>query len=170
MLADTQTRLSSRTRQSILEPLVFIVGSPWSGTTLLYHMLLSSGDFAVYLMESNVFDLAFPQFGDFRARRNRLGDQTEYFFRERSECRRLRSSRSVEKYIPAGRTRGAGGIDRTESSKTRLIRNRFQPFEGPSFALERNADIFPHLLECEAMTQDENLRGRFVVKPGSLDL
>jgi hypothetical protein len=50
---------------------VFIVGSPRSGTTLLYHMLLSSGGFAVYLTESKVFDLLFPQFGNLRGRKNR---------------------------------------------------------------------------------------------------
>jgi hypothetical protein len=46
------------------KPPVFIVGSPRSGTTLLYHMLLSSGGFAVYLTESRVFDMVFPQSGD----------------------------------------------------------------------------------------------------------
>jgi sulfotransferase family protein len=45
---------------------VFVVGCPRSGTTLLYNMLLSSGDFAVYLAESNVFNLLVPRFGDLR--------------------------------------------------------------------------------------------------------
>jgi Sulfotransferase family len=49
---------------------VFIVGSPRSGTTLLYHMLLSSGGFAVYLTESKVFDLLFPKFGNLHGRKN----------------------------------------------------------------------------------------------------
>lgn len=43
---------------------VFVVGCPRSGTTLLYNMLLSSGDFAVYLGESNVFNLLVPRCGD----------------------------------------------------------------------------------------------------------
>lgn len=43
---------------------VFVVGCPRSGTTLLYNMLLSSGGFAVYLAESNVFNLLVPRFGD----------------------------------------------------------------------------------------------------------
>ena len=43
---------------------VFVVGCPRSGTTLLYNMLLSAGDFAVYLAESNVFNLLAPRFGD----------------------------------------------------------------------------------------------------------
>jgi hypothetical protein len=50
---------------------VFVLGSPRSGTTLLYDMLLSAGGFAVYLAESNVFNLLVPRFGDLRSRSNR---------------------------------------------------------------------------------------------------
>jgi hypothetical protein len=50
---------------------VFVVGCPRSGTTLLYHMLLSAGGFAVYRAESNVFNLLAPRFGDLGVRRNR---------------------------------------------------------------------------------------------------
>jgi len=44
---------------------IFVVGSPRSGNTLLYHMLLSSGRFPVYRTEPCVFDLLLPRFGDF---------------------------------------------------------------------------------------------------------
>ncbi len=50
---------------------VFVLGSPRSGTTLLYHMILSAGNFAVYRTESNVFNLLVPRFGDLSACRNR---------------------------------------------------------------------------------------------------
>lgn len=50
---------------------VFVVGCPRSGTTLLYNMLLSAGGFAVYLAESNVFNLLVPRFGDLNVRENR---------------------------------------------------------------------------------------------------
>lgn len=50
---------------------VFVVGCPRSGTALLYHMLLSAGDFAVYRAESQVFNLLLPRFGDLHIRRNR---------------------------------------------------------------------------------------------------
>jgi len=50
---------------------VFIVGAPRSGTTLLYHMLLSAGGFAVFRAETHVFDLLGPRFGDFGKRQNR---------------------------------------------------------------------------------------------------
>lgn len=49
---------------------VFVLGCPRSGTTLLYDMLLSAGGFAVYLAESNVFNLLIPRFGDLRNRSN----------------------------------------------------------------------------------------------------
>src|ERR1700722_6655467 len=50
---------------------VFVLGSPRSGTTLLYDMLLSAGGFAVYLAESNLFNLLVPRFGDLSVRSNR---------------------------------------------------------------------------------------------------
>src|SRR5438445_8145906 len=50
---------------------VFVVGCPRSGTTLLYNMLLSAGNFAVYLAESNVFNLLVPRFGDLKTAANR---------------------------------------------------------------------------------------------------
>lgn len=50
---------------------VFVLGSPRSGTTLLYDMLLSAGGFAVYLAESNVFNLLAPRVGDLSVRANR---------------------------------------------------------------------------------------------------
>jgi hypothetical protein len=50
---------------------VFVLGSPRSGTTLLYDMLLSAGGFAVYLAESNVFNVLALRFGDLAERRNR---------------------------------------------------------------------------------------------------
>jgi hypothetical protein len=50
---------------------VFVVGCPRSGTTVLYHMLLSAGGFAVYRSESNVFNLLVPRFGGMRSRADR---------------------------------------------------------------------------------------------------
>jgi hypothetical protein len=50
---------------------VFVLGSVRSGTTLLYHMLLSSGGFAVYRTESHAINLLEPRFGDLRKRKNR---------------------------------------------------------------------------------------------------
>ena len=50
---------------------VFVLGCPRSGTTVLYHMLLSAGNFAVYRAESNVLNLLGPKFGDLDSAQNR---------------------------------------------------------------------------------------------------
>jgi hypothetical protein len=65
---------------------VFVLGSPRSGTTFLYNTILSSGNFAVYLAESNVFNQIVPAFGDLRSKANRarlMGAwlQSDYFKR-----------------------------------------------------------------------------------------
>jgi len=43
---------------------VFILGCPRSGTTLLYHMLLSAGGFAVYRAETQIFNTLEPAYGN----------------------------------------------------------------------------------------------------------
>jgi hypothetical protein len=61
---------------------VFVVGCPRSGTTLLHHMLLSSGDFAVYPVESGAFCFfgrKFPYLASLRERRSLL----EFWLRSR---------------------------------------------------------------------------------------
>ncbi len=50
---------------------MFVLGCPRSGTTVLYHMLLSAGDFAVYRAESHVFNMLVPKFGDLAVPNNR---------------------------------------------------------------------------------------------------
>lgn len=50
---------------------VFVVGCPRSGTTVLYHMLLSAGGFANYRSETNVFNLLLPRFGRLRSAADR---------------------------------------------------------------------------------------------------
>src|SRR5215470_14340153 len=50
---------------------VFVLGCGRSGTTLLYHMILSAGDFAVYRTESNAINLLEPRFGDLSVSRNK---------------------------------------------------------------------------------------------------
>lgn len=50
---------------------VFVVGSARSGTTLLYDTLLSSGGFALYFGESNIFNFLGPRSGDLRVPENR---------------------------------------------------------------------------------------------------
>lgn len=50
---------------------VFVLGCGRSGTTLLYHMLLSAGGFAVYRAESNAINLLEPRFGNLSLKQNK---------------------------------------------------------------------------------------------------
>ena len=50
---------------------VFIVGCPRSGTSFLYHLLLSAGGFAHFRTQMNVYDVLEPIYGDLRVARNR---------------------------------------------------------------------------------------------------
>ena len=50
---------------------VFVIGCSRSGTTLLYHMLLSSGNFAVYRTESFILNLLEPRFRPLSKPRNK---------------------------------------------------------------------------------------------------
>jgi hypothetical protein len=50
---------------------VFVLGSPRSGTTLLYHMLLSAGSFVVYRSETHAFNLLEARYGDLGIPRNK---------------------------------------------------------------------------------------------------
>ncbi len=65
---------------------VFIIGSPRSGTTWLYHLLLSAGGFAIYRFESHVFNTLGPRCGGFKRRKDREAFlrrwlKSEYFLR-----------------------------------------------------------------------------------------
>ena len=69
-ITEKSTSTGAGTRARSKAP-VFVLGCPRSGTTLLYHMLLSAGNFVVYRAESQVFNLLEPRFGDLRVLHNR---------------------------------------------------------------------------------------------------
>lgn len=54
-----------------LESPIFIVGCPRSGTSFLYHLLLSAGGFAEFHTQMNVFDVLEPIYGDLGRPTNR---------------------------------------------------------------------------------------------------
>jgi len=61
---------------------VFMLGCERSGTTFLYHTLLSAGGFAVYHAESNAFNLLGLLFGNLARRANRR-KLLDHFFRSK---------------------------------------------------------------------------------------
>jgi len=50
---------------------VFIVGCPRSGTSFLYHLLLSAGGFAEFHTQMNVYDVLEPIYGDLSVMKNK---------------------------------------------------------------------------------------------------
>jgi hypothetical protein len=66
-----EAQATSRKTNSRKKAPVFVLGCGRSGTTLLYHMLLSAGGFAVYRAESNAINLLEPRFGDLSVKRNK---------------------------------------------------------------------------------------------------
>jgi len=61
-----------------MKPPVFIVGCPRSGTSFLYHLLLSAGGFTEFHTQMNVFDVLEPIFGDLSIANNRQAMMREW--------------------------------------------------------------------------------------------
>lgn len=57
---------------------VFIVGCPRSGTSFLYHLLLSAGGFAEFRTQMNVFDVLEPIYGDLGVLKNKKRMMAEW--------------------------------------------------------------------------------------------
>lgn len=85
---------------------VFVLGCPRSGTTVLYHMLLSAGGFAVYRSESNVFNLLAPRFNGMRSASDRR-QLMHHWLRSMLFRRSGLDARQIEATIMA-ECRGAG--------------------------------------------------------------
>jgi hypothetical protein len=114
---------------------VFVLGSPRSGTTLLYHMILSAGDFAVYRTESNVFNLLVQRFGDLSVRGNRQALMKVWLGSKLFTCTGLDAG-EIEKKVVDGSCRSGGDF-------LRLVMEETARKQG----VERWADCTPdHLL------------------------
>lgn len=83
-------------RGNITKAPVFVLGCPRSGTTLLYDMLISSGQFVNYRVETSVFNKVTPPFGNLNSIRNRTRLmnawlQSDYFERSGLEAEEIRA-------------------------------------------------------------------------------
>jgi glycosyltransferase involved in cell wall biosynthesis len=68
----------SGSERIVMKPPVFIVGCPRSGTSYLYHLLLSAGGFAEFRTQMNVFDVLEPIFGDLGVFQNKTKMMNEW--------------------------------------------------------------------------------------------
>lgn len=122
---------------------VFVLGSPRSGTTLLYHMILSAGNFAVYRTESNVFSLLVPRFGDLSSRRNRQELMKVWLESKLFTCSGLEAGDIEQKVVEGGCKNGGDFL--------RLVMGEIARKQG----VERWADCTPdHLLYLAAIKKE----------------
>jgi LPS sulfotransferase NodH len=61
-----------------MRPPVFIVGCPRSGTSFIYHLLLSAGGFAEFHTQMNVYDVLEPIYGDLGQLKNKRAAMKEW--------------------------------------------------------------------------------------------
>jgi hypothetical protein len=73
-----------------MKPPVFIVGCPRSGTSFLYHLLLSAGGFAEFHTQMNVYDVLEPIYGDLGVRRNKAAALEEWLRSKAFKCSGLK--------------------------------------------------------------------------------
>src|ERR1700758_2937539 len=85
---------------------VFVLGCGRSGTTLLYHMILSAGNFAVYRTESNAINLLEPRFGDLSVRSNKEKLMEAWLDSKLGECSGLEPESIKAKVISECRNGG----------------------------------------------------------------
>src|SRR5579864_6719359 len=85
---------------------VFVLGCGRSGTTLLYHMILSAGNFAVYRTESNAINLLEPRFGDLSVKRNKEKLMEAWINSKLGECSGLDPDLITAKVIAECRNGG----------------------------------------------------------------
>jgi hypothetical protein len=85
---------------------VFVVGSGRSGTTLLYHMILSAGDFAVFRAETHAYDVVGPRYGHLRNERLRKRLTSEWLQTRHFEMSGLRADEFERRVVGECRTTG----------------------------------------------------------------
>jgi Sulfotransferase family len=113
---------------------VFVLGCVRSGTTLLYHMLLSAGNFAVYRVESNAINLLEPAFGDLSIPRNKRR-LLQAWYKSRLYTRSGLDKEAIAEKVMTGCTNGGDFL--------RIVMSEIAAKQG----VERWADTTPeHLL------------------------
>src|SRR5262249_9115336 len=79
---------------------VFILGCPRSGTSFLYHLLLSAGGFAEFHTQMNVFDVLEPIYGDLGVLKNKKEMMQEWLRSKASQASGL-EAREIEAKVLA---------------------------------------------------------------------
>lgn len=120
-----------------MRPPVFIVGCPRSGTSFLYHLLLSAGGFARFHTQMNVFDVLEPIFGDLRSSANKKKMMREW----------LRSKAFAVSGLEAGEIEAAVMADcRSGSDFMRIVMDDVARKQGVDRWIDSTPTNVPHML------------------------
>jgi hypothetical protein len=123
----------------IMKPPVFIVGCPRSGTSYLYHLLLSAGGFAEFHTQMNVFDVLEPIYGDFSIARNRERMMREW----------LRSKAFNVSGLQADEITAAVSECRSGSDFLRIVMEAVARKQGVDRWIDSTPTNIPHLLRIK---------------------
>ena len=120
-----------------MKPPVFIVGCPRSGTSFLYHLLLSAGGFAEFHTQMNVFDVLEPIFGDLSVPRNKKKMMREWLGSKAFQVSGLDAS-GLEAKVMAGCNNG--------SEFLRIVMDEVARKQGVDRWIDSTPTNIPHML------------------------
>src|ERR1700731_4735171 len=120
-----------------MKPPVFIVGCPRSGTSSLYHLLLSAGGFAEFRTQMNVFDVLGPIYGDLRRRKNRARMMNDWLRTKAFDASGLQAGEIKAKIL--SECQGAGSF-------LRIVMEEVARNQGVDRWIDSTPTNIPHLL------------------------
>ena len=120
-----------------MKPPVFIVGCPRSGTSFLYHLLLSAGGFAEFHTQMNVFDVLEPIFGDLSVPRNKKKMMREWLRSKAFQVSGLDAA-DIEGKVMAGCSNGSDFL--------RIVMEEVARKQGVDRWIDSTPTNIPHML------------------------
>jgi hypothetical protein len=128
-----------------MRPPVFIVGCPRSGTSFLYHLLLSAGGFARFHTQMNVFDVLEPIFGNLSAEENRGRMMREWLQSKAFKVSGL-DAQDIEAKVMAGCRNGSDFI--------RIVMEEVARAQGVDRWIDSTPTNVPHMLRISRDFRD----------------
>jgi hypothetical protein len=122
-----------------MKPPVFIVGCPRSGTSYLYHLLLSAGGFAEFHTQMNVFDVLGPIYGDLSVPKNKARMMDDW----------LRSKAFRVSGLQAEEIKAAISGCRSGSDFLRAVMEEIARKQGVDRWIDSTPTNIPHLLKIK---------------------
>jgi hypothetical protein len=123
-----------------MKPPVFIVGCPRSGTSYLYHLLLSAGGFAEFRTQMNVFDVLEPIYGDLRIPKNRTRMMNEWLRSKAFDVSGLQAE-NIKAAVASG--------CRSGSDFLRIVMEEIARKQGVDRWIDSTPTNIPHLLRIK---------------------